>query len=158
MIQRKIAPSTIVRRPANRNTDFQGSMAEPCFSLPTAIPYATSPPNTWPHPLKLNQILTRLPCSSFVYHWHCQQKFYGDNDVATNLRRQESKSRGHRSFKNTQEKADSNCPRIILNSRKTAEDQTPYQDTCCRVFSQGKTLKESIGGIFPCQIACLVRY
>lgn len=58
-------------------------MEDPCLAVPTAMPYATTPPTIWPTPLKLNQMLTRLPCSFFVYHWCWVRPVYaiGRSDI-----------------------------------------------------------------------------
>lgn len=59
----------MVSTPVNKKTIFHGAIDEPCFCVPMAIPYATTPPRIWPTPLKLNQMLTREPCSFLVYHY-----------------------------------------------------------------------------------------
>lgn len=51
-----------------RKMVFHAAIADPWMSEPLAIAYATRPPKIWPHPLKLNQIPVRVPCSRLVYH------------------------------------------------------------------------------------------
>lgn len=90
MMNKKTIPIAMVRKPATRKMIFQGSIAEPCFSIAVMIPYEITPPAICATPFALNQIAVRVPCSSLVYHCDVRRAKPGVTDDSNNPRKNRS--------------------------------------------------------------------
>jgi hypothetical protein len=69
------------------------------------------------------------------------------------LRSQQSKTRRNSSLKNTKHKPNRNSTRVIFNSSEAAKNQPPDQNTSRGIFAERKTLKKTVGRIFPREVS-----